>query len=51
VVTALFELPFKPDWPSLLTLPLAGMGIAVLTALAAAWPALRARPATALRAI
>ena len=50
VVTALFELPFKPDWPSLLALPLAGMGIAVLTALAAAWPTLRARPATALRA-
>lgn len=51
VVTFLFELPFKPDWPSLLALPLAGMGIAVLTALAAAWPALRARPATALRAV
>ena len=25
VVTLLFELPFKPDWPSLLILPLAGM--------------------------
>jgi putative ABC transport system permease protein len=51
VVTQLFELPFRPDWPSLLALPLAGMAVAVLTALAAAWPALRARPATALRAI
>jgi putative ABC transport system permease protein len=51
VVTWLFELPFKPDWPSLLALPLAGMVIAVLTALLAAWPALRARPATALRTV
>jgi putative ABC transport system permease protein len=51
VVTWLFELPFQPHWPSLLVLPLAGMAIAVLTALAAAWPALRARPATALRAV
>lgn len=51
VVTWLFELPFLPDWPSLLALPLAGMAVAVLTALAAAWPALRARPATALRTI
>ena len=49
VVTQLFELPFRPDWPSLFALPLAGMAIAVLTALVAAWPALRARPATALR--
>jgi putative ABC transport system permease protein len=51
VVSWLFELPFEPDWPSLLALPLAGMLVAILTALAAAWPALRARPATALRAI
>jgi putative ABC transport system permease protein len=51
VVTWLFELPFKPDWPSLLALPLAGMLVAILTAMAAAWPALRARPATALRTI
>jgi putative ABC transport system permease protein len=51
VVTWLFELPFKPDWPSLLLLPLAGMAVAVLTALAAAWPALRARPAAALRTV
>jgi putative ABC transport system permease protein len=51
VVTWLFELPFQPDWPSLLALPMAGMAIAVLTALAAAWPALRARPATALRSV
>lgn len=50
-VTFLFELPFRPDWPSLLLIPLAGMGMAVLTALAAAWPALRVRPATALRSV
>ncbi|WP_338502429.1 FtsX-like permease family protein [Sphingomonas kaistensis] len=49
VVTWLFELPFKPDWPSLLALPLAGMLVAIFTAMAAAWPALAARPATALR--
>jgi putative ABC transport system permease protein len=51
VVAQLFELPFRPNWPSLLVLPLAGMAVAVLTALAAAWPALRARPASALRAV
>lgn len=49
VVTWLFELPFRPDWPSLIMLPVAGMLVAILTALAAAWPALAARPATALR--
>jgi putative ABC transport system permease protein len=48
-VTYLFELPFRPDWPSLLLLPLVGMVVAVGTALLAAWPALRVRPATALR--
>ena len=51
VTTQLFELPFQPDWPSLLLLPLIGMAVAVGTALAAAWPALRVRPATALRAV
>lgn len=51
VVTWLFELPFRPDWPSLLALPLGGMLVAILTAMAAAWPALRARPATALRTV
>ncbi|WP_348539257.1 ABC transporter permease, partial [Sphingomonas astaxanthinifaciens] len=51
VVTRLFELPFRPDWPSLLALPAAGVLIAVATALAAAWPALSARPATAFRSL
>ncbi|WP_300973115.1 FtsX-like permease family protein [Sphingomonas sp. LHG3406-1] len=51
VVTQLFELPFRPDWPSLLLLPIAGMAVSILTALAAAWPALKARPATALRSV
>jgi putative ABC transport system permease protein len=50
-VSLLFELPFRPDWPSLLLLPFAGMAVAVGTALIAAWPALRVRPATALRAV
>ena len=51
VVTQLFELPFQPDWPGLVLLPLAGIAVAVGTALGAAWPALRARPAEALRAL
>ncbi len=51
VVTGLFELPFAPDWPSLLGLPFGGMIVAVGTALIAAWPALAARPATALRTL
>ena len=51
VVTWLFDLPFRPDWPSLFLLPLIGMGVAVGTALLAAWPALRVRPATALRMV
>ncbi|HZV84596.1 MAG TPA: FtsX-like permease family protein, partial [Brevundimonas sp.] len=50
VTTQLFELPFQPDWTNLLLLPLIGMIVAVGTALLAAWPALRVRPATALRA-
>jgi putative ABC transport system permease protein len=51
VTSQLFELPFQPDWTNLLLLPLAGMVVAVGTALVAAWPALRVRPATALRAV
>ena len=50
-VTLLFDLPFQPDWPSLAALPLAGVIVAVMTALIAAYPALSARPAAALRAI
>jgi putative ABC transport system permease protein len=48
-VTQLFELPFRPGWAGLAALPLAGVAVAVATALAAALPALRARPAEALR--
>lgn len=51
VVTWLFELSFRPDWGNLVLLPIAGMAVAVLTALIAAWPALRARPASALRSV
>jgi putative ABC transport system permease protein len=51
VTTRLFELSFQPDWANLLLLPAAGMLVAVTTALIAAWPALRVRPATALRAV
>lgn len=45
------EIGFRPDWPSLILLPLAGILLAVATALGAAWPALSARPAEALRAL
>lgn len=51
VVTQLFELEFRPGWTGLVALPLAGIAVAVGTALAAAWPALKARPAEALRAL
>lgn len=51
VVTRLFELDFQPGWGRLAALPIAGIMVAVGTALAAAWPALKARPAEALRAL
>jgi len=51
VVTRMFDLPFQPDWPALVCLPLIGVVVAVLTALGAAWPALRVRPAVALRGL
>jgi putative ABC transport system permease protein len=51
VVTQMFDLEFKPDWIGLAGLPLAGVLVAILTALAAAWPALRVRPAAALRSV
>ena len=50
-VTQLFELPFRPDWVGLVALPLIGIGVAVLTAVLAALPALAARPAAALRSM
>ena len=51
VVTQLFELDFQPDWWTLIALPAAGIAVAVGTALIAAWPALSARPAQALRSL
>ncbi len=51
VVTQWFELDFAPDWGTLIVLPLAGVAVAVITALLAALPALLARPAEALRAL
>jgi putative ABC transport system permease protein len=49
MVTQLFELDFRPDWWGLIALPLAGIAVAVATALLAALPALSARAAEALR--
>ncbi|MCW3796264.1 FtsX-like permease family protein [Sphingomonas sp. BN140010] len=51
VVGPWFKLPFRPDWGSLIGLPLAGIAVAVAVALLTAWPALRARPAEALRSL
>jgi putative ABC transport system permease protein len=51
VVDRWFKLPFRPDWVSLVGLPLAGIAVAVVVALVTAWPALRARPAEALRSL
>ncbi|WP_114227663.1 MULTISPECIES: ABC transporter permease [Sphingomonas] len=51
VVTKLFNLGFQPSWPGLVLLPLIGVVVAVLTALLVAWPALRVRPAVALRSL
>jgi len=51
VVGPWFKLPFRPDWASLVGLPLAGIAVAVVVALVTAWPALRARPAEALRSL
>ena len=51
VVDRWFKLPFHPDWARLVALPLAGIGVAVATSLVTAWPALRARPAEALRSL
>lgn len=51
VVTQLFELAFRPGWAGLAALPVAGVLVAVATAMLAALPALRARPAEALRSL
>jgi putative ABC transport system permease protein len=44
-----FDLPFAPDWASVLALPLAAILLAAGAALAAAQAPLRARPAAGLR--
>jgi putative ABC transport system permease protein len=49
VVVQVFEFPFGPDWASLALIPLGAILLAVLAALAAAIPALNARPAQGLR--
>ena len=51
IVRWLFDLPFAPDWATLLILPLAAIAVATGAALLAALPALNARPAAALRAL
>jgi putative ABC transport system permease protein len=51
VVTYVFEMPFSPDWASLVLIPVGAILLAVLAAFAAAIPALNARPAEGLRAL
>lgn len=46
-----FEVPFQPDGATLLFIPLAAILLAVAAALWAAWPAIQAKPAAALRAL
>lgn len=49
VVVELFELPWGPDWPTVLGTLAAGAGLTLLLGLAGSLPALAARPAQALR--
>ena len=51
VVSRQFEFTFAPDWPMLLALGPAAVAVAVTAALIAAWPAISARPARALRSV
>ncbi|QDP19681.1 ABC transporter permease [Sphingomonas xanthus] len=51
VVVEQFEFAFRPDWAALATIPLGAILLAVLAALAAAMPALNARPAEGLRTL
>ena len=51
VVAKVFEFAFAPDWPMLIGLGPGAVAVAVISALAAAWPAISARPARALRAV
>ena len=51
VTSQVLEIPLQPDWGPLLAIPAAAIVLAVTAALAAALPALNARPARALRAL
>ena len=51
LVGASLDLPFRPDWPSLVALAVGAVGVTVSAALLAVLPALRAKPAAALRSI
>ena len=51
VLTQSFAIPFRPDWVSLGALAVGAIVVTVGAALLAAVPALRARPAAALRAL
>ena len=51
VVGSVLDLPFRPDWGSLVALAVGAILVTVGAALLAALPALRARPAEALRAL
>jgi len=48
-VEQLFDFAYRPDWPSLALIPIGAIVLAVIAALAAAIPALNARPAQGLR--
>ncbi|NNC71645.1 MAG: ABC transporter permease, partial [Sphingomonadaceae bacterium] len=45
-----FEIAFAPQWASIILIPAGAILLAIVAALIAAWPALAARPAEALRA-
>lgn len=51
VVTRLFEFDWLPDWPTVLGVLGAGIGVVLAFALGGSLPLLRARPAQALRAL
>ena len=51
VVAMIFDLSFRPDWMSLGGLAVGSVMVTVVAALAAVMPALRARPAEALRSL
>lgn len=50
VCDQLFEIAFEPNWPLMAAIPVGAILLAISAALIAAWPALTARPAQALRA-